>query len=1537
MELTLTVQTPAAPAVDVDLSVDASRPMRDVVDALVRAAGVPVALSEDMSLYLPMRDSWLNNDMTVEQARLRIGEVVVLGRQATSSVVIGDVVEKAHSSKKTKPSLGKAPFDLCVVSGPENGKRFSLSPQSLIVVDRHGSVLVSDAKLMVRKSSDAEGEPHSSPRNRGKTIPRNEGLEFEGISHADAAACLVECEGGLYVSPIVGTTSIEMHVLKDRSDLDQHAMIVCGDVQLFVRQRSIDEPLHVSERGIVGVNRPPRNMQPPKERIIQIDAPPRDATKARISPLLIVMPLILGVGMALVLGRILFLAFAIFSPVMMIAQALDSRKSGRKEFKQSKAKFESDIDAAVHQLRIGRREELALRRTVFPDTSDCVSRVIDGRHDLWDRRREDIDFLAYRIGVGDQAALVSAAIGSGGSEDLRGYGERKLHRTDPIHLAPLAIPLPQYGAMGLVGPRELTRDLLSWFILQTITLQSHRDVSLCAALPEDMSNVYEFLKWIPHVRHGGAEIDEPTIAFGADNSVILFQKLRAVIDARTSQRRNAYESTFTTWPSIVVYIDETVVRERTTIDAILKAGPAVGVFVVFMASQFRDLPGECRAVVDVSAHSQGQSVVSISYPGSGQAAVSCVRESVSLDIMQDVAQLVAPLRDVTASVSSGGGGALPKGVRLLDVLNLTQPTTDELIRRWNNPPESLQAILGVTTDGIMKIDLRQDGPHALVAGTTGSGKSELLQTFVASIASSYSPEKVNFLFVDYKGGSAFAECSAIPHSVGMVTDLDEYLAQRVLISLNAELKRREALLREYGAKDLIALEKRFPSQCPPSLLIVIDEFAALVREVPDFVEGVVDIAQRGRSLGLHLILATQRPAGVINDSIRANTNLRIALRIADASDSSDVIGTDEAARIPRTVPGRAFVRMGPSDLQGFQTAYGGNFTVGAAETTTTTSPEGEETSETISAQIVVEPFTLLHVLESSHADDLEVMVVQEEQSNSGAMTDLRYLCDVIRETAKILDIGPPRQPWKEPLAPVIPLHLIGDSSLLDANDPGRRVILGVVDLPQMQDQQTYIHDFESDGNMFIYGTSSSGKTTTLRTIAGSLVVAASPNDVVIYAIDCASGGLECLRELPHCASVITTRDAEGMSHFLTRMASEVELRKELFRREGVASLGEFRTRMRNNAMTLTDPLPRIVILLDSFAGFNAAFEKVEYGAWIDAVQRLTAEGRPLGIHIVITADRRGAIPFNMAGLVEQKLVMKMADADELTSLGVQHKIAKDIKLAPGRALLKGELEIQIPTVSEMPDGASQASQLVAIAQHLKNVYGETQVVRVPALPEHVALAELPHGGDNLHSLLGISVSEIGLTPCGVDLGRGHFLVAGGRGTGKTTTLVSLLQSLNAKQNPPVTFVFTPRPNFISSLPNIYNVAVGTIACEDQLNELVAASQAMDETSPEIVVVIDDCEDLVEGTFAMVLESLMREMKQKLHVVTAGDQSAYMRAYSGWLAEVKKHKSGLLLKPDPQMDGEILGVKLRILPGQVFPPGRGFLCLDRETILMQVGM
>ena len=281
---------------------------------------------------------------------------------------------------------------------------------------------------------------------------------------------------------------------------------------------------------------------------------------------------------------------------------------------------------------------------------------------------------------------------------------------------------------------------------------------------------------------------------------------------------------------------------------------------------------------------------------------------------------LAPLRDAT---SASATTAIPRIVPLLSLFGPEPPTPLSVTSTWSAPkPYGLRAPIGMGPSGPLVLDLVEHGPHALIGGTSGAGKSELLQSIVAALIHEYPPTRLTFLFVDYKGGAATEVFNTVPHTVGYVTNLDASLSLRALTSLRAELNHRMRLM-EGRAKDLAEMLEKHPDEAPPSLVIVVDEFATLVKEVPEFVAGVVDIAQRGRSLGVHLILATQRPSGSVNDNILANTNLRISLRMLDASESRTVIGVPAAADIALPLKGRGFAKLGPSDLIEFQSAYTG--------------------------------------------------------------------------------------------------------------------------------------------------------------------------------------------------------------------------------------------------------------------------------------------------------------------------------------------------------------------------------------------------------------------------------------------------------------------------------------------------------------------------------------------------------------------------------------------------------------------------------------
>jgi DNA segregation ATPase FtsK/SpoIIIE, S-DNA-T family len=290
-------------------------------------------------------------------------------------------------------------------------------------------------------------------------------------------------------------------------------------------------------------------------------------------------------------------------------------------------------------------------------------------------------------------------------------------------------------------------------------------------------------------------------------------------------------------------------------------------------------------------------------------------------------RLLAPLIDPEAP--DHGERSIPTEVELSDVLRgeavpigAAPSDAAAILGRWRAGGVDARPCspIGVAADGVVDLDLVRDGPHGLIAGTTGSGKSELLRSVVLGMCAAVAPDQVNFVLVDFKGGATFDGLAALPHVVGVVTDLDLHLAERMLRSLRAEVVAREHVLRTHGGSDLSALRMLTGAPTMPRLVVIVDEFAALAVDQPELLHALIDVARRGRSLGVHLLLATQRPSGVVSDEIRTNTDLRIALRVIDASDAMDVVGDPAPARLRRSSPGRCVMRLGPSELITFQSA-----------------------------------------------------------------------------------------------------------------------------------------------------------------------------------------------------------------------------------------------------------------------------------------------------------------------------------------------------------------------------------------------------------------------------------------------------------------------------------------------------------------------------------------------------------------------------------------------------------------------------------------
>ncbi len=727
-----------------------------------------------------------------------------------------------------------------------------------------------------------------------------------------------------------------------------------------------------------------------------------------------------------------------------------------------------------------------------------------------------------------------------------------------------------------------------------------------------------------------------------------------------------------------------------------------------------------------------------------------------------------------------------------------------------------------------------------------------------------------------------------------------------------------------GTKDLedyIVAMRTNPSLAPmPRLLIVIDEFASMARELPDFVTGLVNIAQRGRSLGIHLILATQRPSGVVSPEIRANTNLRIALRVTDASESSDVIDAPDAGHIAKSTPGRAYVRLGASSLLPFQSGRVGGRRPGQVATKAPA------------------PFTASVGWESLGRPAPE-RPAGAKTNDDDLLTDLAVLVDAIIEANQQLGLPPQHSPW---------LPALTESMTLDDLEPPRRLSpdgllpapYAIDDLPTQQARRTTAIELPTFGHMMIAGAPRTGRSQTLRSIAGSLGRANSPADLHMYALDCGNGALLALNSLPHCGAVVRANEADRAVRLIENLSAEVQRRMSSLGEHGFTDINEQR-----NGVPEHERLPHIVLFLDRWEGFMPSLGELNSGALTDAVYQLMREGASVGLHVILTGDRTVLLG-RISTLTENKIAFQLADPSDLTMIGLNPRKVP-ANMPPGRGFrAQGAVETHVALLTEDSSGQAQSAALATIGKWANGRWADVprnrRPFRVDVLPGRISFEEAWELRDTadqntmspLWALTAVGGDQ--LLAMGPNLGSSTpaFVIAGPPRSGRSTALLTMTRSLLSIG----TQVILAAPRRQSPLrrlkhaPGVIGYFTGEEISEDEMRD------ALDQVTGPAVILVDDAEILRQCDASDVLTSVVRRSTGKsVGVVIAGDADDVCGGFSGWQVEMKKARSGLLLSPQNISDADLIGVRLqRGSVGNAVQPGRGLMHLgDGEIRTVQV--
>lgn len=1256
-----------------------------------------------------------------------------------------------------------------------------------------------------------------------------------------------------------------------------------------------DAALHPSDDGTgIDFNRPPRLLPPPRVTKFTLPSPPMKQQRRPIPVLMAVAPLVMGLMIFFLTKQVYSLAICVLSPVMAIGNWLTSRKEGKvsyatklAEYNERKANIEQEAREALEAERIAKRDDC-------PDPATVLSIASGPRRRLWERRRTDPDYLLLRAGTADLPSAVEL------TDPTQEEHRKKIYWDIPD--APVTIPLTQRGVLGVAGPQDVPRAIGRWLVAQAAVLHSPNDLRIWVLTDATGQESWSWTRWLPHCRNGAIAL----VGNSADTVSTRITELLSVIGERQQSKGDWGES------MLVVFDGSRKLRSLPGAIQILREGPRVGVYSICLDADERMLPAESQAVAVYEPNGLLR-VQQMNAPTTGG-----VRpDHVTAGWSDRVARGLAPMRDASDEENAV---ELPVSSRLLDVLRLEPPTPEAIAQRWRQTGGmSTLAMIGESYDGPFGIDLRRDGPHGLVAGTTGAGKSELLQTFVASLATANRPDAMNFVLIDYKGGSAFKDCARLPHTVGMVSDLDGHLTERALASLSAELKRREETLLHAGAKDIEdytdtrRLRPDLGLEPLPRLVLIIDEFASLVAELPDFVTGLVGIAQRGRSLGVHLILATQRPAGVVSADIRANTNLRIALRVTDPGESQDVIDVSDAAWISKSTPGRCFVRSGASGPVGVQSSRIGGRRPGARTQAR--------------APIRINP-----VAWADLGRPLPESEPQGRSDDETMQTDLAVLVDAIAGAAEMSGFGQQRSPWLPPLDETITLDQMppvpsrGDGEISP-------IAFGIKDVPARQGREPLVLDLARGGHIVVAGAARTGRSTVLRTIAGAIAAGESPADVHVYGLDCGTGALLPLAALPHCGAVVTRDQTERIERLLAKLRGEIGRRQQLLARDGFAGISE----QRAHAVDPGQRLPWIVLLLDWWEGFFAAYEKYDYGKLVDGFLQLLREGSAVGLRAVVTTDRLAMI--GQTGTVfEERMLLRLNDPSDSALAGIPER-SLPVTQPPGRIMLEGQpdpLEAQVALLDADPSGPAQVAALRALAARSPRPADRRRPLRVDALPPRITMDETLRldpafaPPSPLWALVGAGGDELG--PAGLDLldeGPG-LTIAGPARSGRSTTLVTMALSLLSRGTP--VLLMTPRRSPLRSLSDRSGVlgVLGSDATPDAVTSAVAGHD-------RYAVIVDDAELLFGGPLSKPLEAILASGRDADHGLiiasTVGDLS---KSFGGFGKETLKSRAGVLVAVTSVNDGDIFGIRLprNASAGML---GRGLLIRPGSQLPVQLAL
>ncbi len=1093
----------------------------------------------------------------------------------------------------------------------------------------------------------------------------------------------------------------------------------------------------------------------PREPITIKNAPTKNEMSKSSLAQIIITPLVMlmiTIAISILMKRGLFVIMSISSTIISviasISKFIHDKKETTEQNKLREKVYEEYLLDMRKKLFLAKESEEESYNYNYPSISQIEKMIHYRSSRIYERSAQDEDFLTFNMGYykSDVSYKVNFTYNdlSLQKDPLEEEAKEIINNLTVIDRKPVIMDLKS-AHIGLVGEKEVIHNQLKLIVSQLAFSQSYHDMQIVMLFDNKYENDFMWMRWFPHLKIQALNV------YGIVNSERMRDQVLGSLHQILKERKQRVEESKKETrflPHLVFIIDEPKwIADHSIMEYLNKEGDNLGFSIIYTSYMRANLPENIGTVIMLENSKEGTLLLE-------NKEMRDLHFHLNQTENTDFDQMA---RNLSVFVHEQGVvSRIPESITFLDMYQVKKVNQLQIQSRWEKGEtyKSLGVMLGVRAENdYLYLDLheRAHGPHGLVAGTTGSGKSEIIQSYILSLAVNFHPYEVGFLLIDYKGGGMAGLFRNLPHLLGTITNLDGSESMRAMASIKSELARRQRIFSENQVNHINDYNRLFKmgkvTEPIPHLFLISDEFAELKKEKSEFMTELVSAARIGRSLGIHLILATQKPSEVVDDQIWTNSRFKLALKVQNESDSKEIIKTPDAASI--TQPGRAYLQVGNNEIyELFQSAWSG------AEYTE------DNYGNTIDNRVYL-------INELGQGELVNGEITDKKGVSTIKITQLDAVVNEIKQIFDDMDIPKVRRPWLPPLARKICSPYVKDihfENIENEDIPMDLTIpIGVTDVPEQQTQYEYKLNLMKDGNIVYFAASGYGKSVFLETVCLSLALKNSVDNVNFYICDFGNNALITLNALPHTSDYITADDTERLNKLMVLLQNEIKTRKKLFAQKMVQNFDVY------NQLE-EKPLKAIIVLVDNYDIVK------EMGADIEEFfSKLGRDGQGLGIYLVISAGRLSGIRYTALNNFKNKIAGYLLEQSEAYS--IVGKSSYKPQEMEGRALIKEEQvnNMQVYTMVEFKDEVEYNKNLKQLICDIEIMYPTKRAPRIPVLPENFTYNMLPNYQSSDASEIYFGLHKTTVELYGYKRLMSPFIIIGDASKGKTN-MVKILAS-----------------------------------------------------------------------------------------------------------------------------------------------------------------